>query len=163
MTKGVLRFLFDYGAGCLWAGDTKTLHLLDVGPVDRKLPLSKSVREQADRLLSVQACYLNPLYPPDPNLWSQSLCDCFNANVDRLILKLRQEIGEDYDILDQQERYAEDVRLTAYLLEHPELEKLHKATQPSVRCGLFASIGLAPAEMPFGSAICARPEISGRQ
>ncbi len=133
MTKGVLRFFFDYGAGCLWAGDAKTRDLLDVGPVDRKLPLSEPVREQTDRILFAHACYLNPLYPPDPSLWSQSLCDRFNADVDSLILKLRQEVGEDYDILDQQERYAEDVRLTAYLLQHPELEKLHEATQPTVR------------------------------
>ncbi|MDO5706981.1 MAG: hypothetical protein Q4G49_18170 [Paracoccus sp. (in: a-proteobacteria)] len=133
MIKGVLRFFFDYGAGCLWAGDAKTRDLLDVGPVDRKLPLSVPVREQTDRILSAHACYLNPLYPPDPSLWSQSLCDRFNADVDSLILNLRQEIGEDYDILDQQERYAEDVRLTAYLLEHPELERLHEATQPTVR------------------------------
>jgi hypothetical protein len=93
MIKGVLRFFFDYGAGCLWAGDAKTRDLLDVGPVDSKLPLSEPVREQTDRILFAQTCYLNPLYPPDPSLWSQALCDRFNADVDSLILNLRQEVG----------------------------------------------------------------------
>ncbi|RRH70101.1 hypothetical protein [Falsigemmobacter faecalis] len=132
MTKGVLRFFFDYGSGCLWSGDAKTLDLLDVGPVDSILSLSEPVRELTDRILFMQSCYLNPLYPPDPSLWSESLCDRFNGEVDSLIQHIRQEIGEDYDILDQQERYAEDVRLTAYLLEHPELEKQDEATQPTV-------------------------------
>lgn len=133
MTKGVLRFFFDYGSDCLWSADGKVRDILRSGPVDSELPLSKPVRELIDRIGFAQRCYLNPLYPPDPSLWSQSLCDRFNADVDRLISLLRQEIGEEYDILDQQERYVEDVRLTAYLLEHPELEKQDEATQPTVR------------------------------
>lgn len=66
-----------------------------------------------DRLLFANACHLNLHCPPDPKIGYQSLCGHFNAEVDRLILNLWQEVVEDYEIVDQQERNIEDLRLTA--------------------------------------------------
>lgn len=146
MTKGVLRFFFEYGAGgCLWAGVSATLDRLDVGPVDAerrsldgriepaRLVLSDFTRNLRDQLDFEHSGYLNPLYPPDPSLWSQDLCDRFNANVDKLLCLLRQELDEDYDILDKQQRYAEDDQLEEYLASSPGLTKLNKVKVPTVR------------------------------
>lgn len=146
MTKGVLKFFFEYGAGgCLWAGDAATLDRLDVGPVDAesrsldgqarpaRLVLSDLARNLRDQLDFEHSGYLNPLYPPDPSLWSQNLCDRFNADVDKLLSLLRQELDEDYDILDKQQRYAEDGRLEEYLANNPGLTKLNEVKAPTVR------------------------------
>jgi hypothetical protein len=146
MTKGVLRFFFEYGAGgCLWAGDDATRDTLGYGPVDAefrsldghvraaRLPLSIEARNLQEQLDFEHSGYLNPLSPPDPSLWSQSLCDRFNARVDQLLALLRRELGERYIIVDQQERYVEDSGLDAYLLKNPTLVKLNEVVAPTVR------------------------------
>lgn len=147
MTKGALRFFFDYGAGgCLWAGDAETRASLGVGPLDAgpfgldglalspsRLRLSETARRLRDQLDFQHSCYLNPLYPPDPSLWSQPLCDQFNADVDRLLALLRQELEKDYNILDEQPRYAEDPRLGDYLASNPNLQIMYEVTVPTVR------------------------------
>lgn len=149
MAKGVLRFFFDYGAGgCLWAGDAATRDRLDVGPVDAAsfdlegrvsrpsgVVLSETAQDLRDQLDFEHSGYLNPLYPLDPSLWTQALCDRFNANVDRLLALLRRELGEEYDILDEQIRYVEDPRLDDYLAAHPGLARVNEVQVPTVRQG----------------------------
>ncbi|MEH3092497.1 MAG: hypothetical protein PGN20_10745 [Agrobacterium cavarae] len=138
MSKGVLRFFFDYGAGgCLWAGDEATLARLDVGPVDAftfdlegrvsvrpPLELSEVAQTLRDRLDFQHSRYLNPIYPPDPSLWSQALCDRFNDDVDRLLAILRVELGNQYEIRDEQIRYVEDPELGEYLTQNPTLSPI---------------------------------------
>ncbi len=147
MAKGLLRFFLDYGAGgCLWAGDPATLSRLGVGPIDAsrfdldgchcepaRVALSDSVLKLREKLDFEHSGYLNPLHPLDPSLWAQSLCDRFNADVDRLITLLNGELGKDFNILDEQVRYEEDVRLNEYLAANPELSKMNEVTVPSVR------------------------------
>ena len=146
MSKGVLRFFFDYGAGgCLWAGDKATLARLDVGPVDaltfdlegrvRKRPpldLSEVAQTLRDRLDFQHSRYLNPVYPPDPSLWSQALCDRFNDDVDRLLEILRVELCNQYEIRDEQIRYVEDPELGEYLTQIP---LYHLSPKLSPDCG----------------------------
>ncbi|GLU28035.1 hypothetical protein [Brucella sp. NBRC 12950] len=147
MAKRVLRFFFDYGArGCLWTGDAATRDRLDVGPVDgasfdldsrvrkpARVELSETAQTLRDQLDFEHSGYLNPMYPLDPSLWSQTLCDRFNANVDRLPALLREEIGEDYDILDEQIRYMEDPQLDEYLMVNSGLSRLNEIKLPTVR------------------------------
>jgi len=59
--------------------------------------LAQNLRDQLDFAHSAN---LKPLYPPNPSLWALYLCDHFNANVDRLLKILCQELGKDFDILD---------------------------------------------------------------
>lgn len=146
MTKGVLRFFFGYGAGgCLWAGNDETRIKLGDGPVDAadyaptgqvsrkpKLILSVSIHQLRDQIDFQHSGYLNPLYPPDPSLWTQGLCDRFNASVEALLALLHQELGEDYDIIDQQRRYVEDPELSEYLAENPSLSRIDEVTISTV-------------------------------
>ncbi len=147
MAKGVLKFFFDYGAGgCLWAGDAATRDKLGVGPVDAssfdiegrvsqpcRVELSEKAQDLRNQLDFEHSGYLNPLYPLDPSLWTQALCDRFNANVDRLVALLRQEIGEYYNISDEQIRYVEDPHLDDYLAVNPGLARLNEVKVPTVR------------------------------
>lgn len=138
MSKGALRFFFDYGAGgCLWAGDDATREKLGVGPIDtdrhdlkerliRPAPVavSAAARILRDRLDAEHVSYLNPVYPPDPSLWTQARCDRFNAGVEDLLSSLRAELAMDYGIVDEQERYREDPALAAYLTANPGLKAM---------------------------------------
>ncbi|MEF0938946.1 hypothetical protein [Rhizobium sp. BR 362] len=140
MTKGVLRFFFDYCAGgCLWAGDVATRDRLGAGPVDAavydlegresrkpRLVLSDAARRLRDQLDTEHSGYLNPLYQLDPSPWTQAVCDNFNASVDRLLAILRNELGADYEILDQQRRYVEDPALGKYLAANPKLAAIKR-------------------------------------
>ena len=146
MTKGVLRFFFDYGAGgCLWAGDDATRHSLGLGPVDaacynlqgqisryQSLPLSEATGALITELDFEHSGYLNPIYPPDPSLWAQDLCDLFNAKIEHLLLLLRAELGEKYDILDQQIRHVQDQELEKYLTKNLELSIIYAVETPTV-------------------------------
>ncbi|MCM5557270.1 hypothetical protein [Pleomorphomonas sp. JP5] len=97
--------------------------------------LSERAQDLRDQLDFEHSGYLNPLYPLDPSLWTQALCDRFNASIDRLLALLRREIGADYDILDEQVRYGEDVRLDEYLAAHPGLARVNEVQVSTVRQG----------------------------
>lgn len=97
------------------------------------MPLSIEARILQTRLDFEHSGYLNPLYPPDPSLWSQALCDRFNARVDQLLDLRHQEFAERYLIVDKQERYVEDSRLDTYLLKNPTLAKLDEVVTSTVR------------------------------
>lgn len=145
-SKGVLRFFFDYCAGgCLWSGNTETTDKLGYGPVDAacytidgevsvepSLRFSEAAIELRDKLDFEYSTYLNPKYPPDPSLWSQVLCDRFNNDVDALIKLIREELGDDYEILDQQKRFSEDPGLEAYLAENLDLARIDQVLKPTV-------------------------------
>jgi hypothetical protein len=145
MAKFTLKFRFDYGAGgCLWAGDDYTRDQLGVGPLDATvfdlqgnvlqgpgLSLSGETHAIIEELDDQHSGYLNPKYPPDPSLWTQGLCDSFNERVENLVLRLRRELGPDFEIIDRQCRYTEDPALAAYLSVNPDLSPM--TTFPSPR------------------------------
>lgn len=139
MAKGVLRFFFEhYGGGCLWAGDDATRKKLDVGPVDcacydlngkmtvrPALELPNEIVALIEQLNEEYADYLNPLYPPDPSLWTQAKCESFNANVEELLGMMHEQLDSEYEILDHQTRYTEDPMLAEYLAENPTLKPIY--------------------------------------
>lgn len=46
---------------------------------------------------------------------------------------LRQELGSEYDILDEQTRYTQDARLEEYLANNPGINLVDEVTEPTVR------------------------------
>ncbi|MEO8530561.1 MAG: hypothetical protein ABI459_05020 [Deltaproteobacteria bacterium] len=118
-----IRFFFEYGAGgCLWAGDDHTREVFDVGLLDAgfynnlneltrppRIQLSEEASRLRDLLDQQHATYLNPLYPPDPSLWTQAQCDQFNLGVAALLILLRDELADKFYIIDQQVRYREEL------------------------------------------------------
>jgi hypothetical protein len=152
MTKGVLRFFFDYSEVCLWAEDAVTRNELGVGPIDCRLPLSGAARALIAKVGFEQSGYLNHIYPPDPSLWTQDLCDSFNEKVDQLLCLLREELGEQYDILDQQIRYVQDPALELYLTKHPELSPISQVDE-----AVIIRLWGEPRFLPSGEVIQSSP------
>ena len=113
-----LRFFFDWGAGCLWAGDKATTDRFGYGPLESPpspLPISDSLLTQCEALSRWHDTALNWEYPPDPGPWRQDECDRFNLAVRALLEELRRCLQPDFEILDQQPRMEEDPDLDAYL------------------------------------------------
>jgi len=89
-----------------------------------------------DWLDAAHSLYLNPYYQPDPSLWTQEACNNFNSGVDSLLALLQRELDSDYEILDQQVRYAEDPGLGEYLAANSEISAIEDIRGPMVRHGL---------------------------
>jgi hypothetical protein len=122
---------------------------LDVGPVDAiiydvegrvsrepKIAISEDAGRLRDWLDAAHSLYLNPYYQPDPSLWTQEACNNFNSGVDSLLALLQRELDSDYEILDQQVRYAEDPGLGEYLAANSEISAIEDIRGPMVRHGL---------------------------
>lgn len=134
MALSKLRFFFDPGAGgCLWAGDEVTESRFGYGPLDAavfdvhghikeppRIPLPTHVQSLIQRLDEEYYSSLNPIYPPDPSLWTQARCDRFNTQIDRLLNVLRTELETKFVIVDQQNRLAEDPTLDNFLAANPD-------------------------------------------
>lgn len=134
MARLTLRFFFDPGAGgCLWPADDATRAALGAGPADAgiatadgrplqapALRLSPETTALRDHLDAELALSLNPVYPPDPGLFTQRRCDRFNADIDRLLALLLRDLAQDATIRDEQPRLAEDPRLAGWLRDHPD-------------------------------------------
>ncbi len=129
--KGRLHFFFEHGAG-----DHQTHNQLGSGPVDcgrydltgelkaqPALSLSPEVRRLINVLSKEQSDYLNPHYPMDPSLWRQERCRRFNDNVEQLLKLLTLDLAGSYNIIDRQERYAEDPDLDAYMKDPKRLRR----------------------------------------
>lgn len=126
-----LRFFFEYGAGgCLWADNDVTQQVFGFGPIDKVIAkktgkLSTDTLKLIDELDNLHSTYLNEDYPLHPSLWRRNDCDNFNQKVDTLIISLREQLGNDFEILDKQERYSEDKDLDRYLNDTKNVKRLN--------------------------------------
>src|SRR4030095_16437764 len=108
-----LRFFFDYGAGgCLWADNALAQEVFGFGPIDKVIAektgkISTDILKLIDELDNYHSTYYNSDYPSDPSLWRQKECDDFNRQLDTLLSSLRQQLQNDFEILDKQEKYTE--------------------------------------------------------
>ncbi len=111
-----LRYFFDWGGPCLWANNDSARDRFGIGAVNVvDLPLSDATKRRADELAAWHDQSLNQDYPPDPSPWRQDECDRFNDASQQLLETIRNELGDDYDIVDEQPRLSEHPRLDEYL------------------------------------------------
>jgi hypothetical protein len=119
--KYILRFFYEWGGGCLWAGNEAARHAFGYGPYDVgddcPLPLSPEVLERCRRLTEWHDSALNWDYPPDPGPWRQAECDRFNSAAKDLLSAIRIELGTQFRVLDKQNATVEDPNLNAYLAD----------------------------------------------
>jgi hypothetical protein len=58
---------------------------------------------------------LNWEYPPDPGPWRQDECERFNQAAKDLLITVRQELGDHFEVIDELVEETEDPDLDAYL------------------------------------------------
>lgn len=117
VAKYRLKFFLEWGGGpCLWADNDAAVARFGAGAVDyRELGLSIATIELMGRLAEWHDMSLNWDYPPDPGPWRQDECDRFNAGAIDLLARIRRELGEEYEVTNNQDELTEDPDLDAYL------------------------------------------------
>jgi hypothetical protein len=118
--KYKLRFFFEWGGGCLWSGDEAATRDFGYGPLDTadtKLPLSAETVRRCREVADWHDTSLNQAYPLDPGPWRQPECDRFNEAVKHLLGRIRAELGDRFEVNDQQPEIAEDPDLDVYLMD----------------------------------------------
>jgi len=97
-----LRFFFDYGSGiCFWSANEPAYKQFDYPIASDKLPLTIATQEAIEELISQFDQSLNWNDPGGPGLWSGDEWRTFDAKVRQLLPVVRQELGTDYEIVDQ--------------------------------------------------------------
>ena len=110
-----IRYFFDYGGICLWAGDTVTSDTFNY-PIDpERLPLSAETTARIHHMITWHETSLNWDYPPDPGPWRQDECHHFNLATRALYTLIQDELGNEFEVVYEQRDFAEDPDLDAYL------------------------------------------------
>ncbi|MCB6179852.1 hypothetical protein LHP98_17155 [Rhodobacter sp. Har01] len=91
-----------------------------------------AAQARRDRRLAERPDHLNPVYPPDPSLWTQARCDRINADAARRFDMLRADLAADFLLPDDHDPLAEDPGLGARLAAHPGLGQVAQ-TGPRLR------------------------------
>lgn len=95
------RFFFDAGSGTLlWAAPEDQAEWGYPVDLDR-LPVGPELRAALVELVDRYDTSLNWDYPPDPGPWSDAENERFNADVRRVLARLRAELGTAWKIVDE--------------------------------------------------------------
>ena len=115
-TQYLLRYFFEWGGPCLWANNDAACDRFGIGGVNLDdLPVPDATKRRAEELTAWHDLSLNQDYPPDPGPWRQDECDRFNHASLELFHTLHNELGSDYDLVDEQLPLSEDPNLDEYL------------------------------------------------
>ena len=115
-TQYSLRYFSDWGGPCLWANNDAARSRFGIGGVNfDDLPVSDATKRSAEELVAWHVQSLNKDYPPDPSPWRQEECDRFNHASQQLLHTVRNELGADYDVVDEQLPISQDPNLDEYL------------------------------------------------
>ena len=116
----VLSFYCDWTWGCLWSENKAAIDAFGLGPFPDcggDLLLSGETIRLCNAVNEWHATSLNQSYPPDPGPWRQEQCDRLNGAVQELLAAIRNDLGEQFEVIDKQERAVEDPDLDAYLAD----------------------------------------------
>ncbi len=110
-----LRYVFDYGGGCLWGDNEAAKDRFGYAIDPIALPLSP---ETVAHIAQVSAWYdtsLNWEYPPDPGPWRQEECARFTMAARTLHTDIARALGLTFVVRDEQSPVRENPDLDAYL------------------------------------------------
>ncbi len=110
-----IRFFFDYGGSCFWSGNDRARSACDYPISPEILPLSPETSSRTYELMEWFQSSLNWDYPPDPGPWRQEECDKFNDATRKLFHVVQAELGEQFELSNEQGDLMEDPDLDQYL------------------------------------------------
>jgi hypothetical protein len=129
--KYKISFWFEWGGQCFWAADERTRKEYGYAINPQRLPLSPWIAALAEELGAWHDTSLNWASPPNPGPWRQEEYDLFNAVVKRFFEVVRKELGNDFEITNNQgevhenpnfDEYWRENDLDAYLRSHKRVK-----------------------------------------
>ena len=94
-----LRLMFEWGGGCLWAGNDDAREAFDVGPIEDRLPLTDATGRRLAELSAWHDRSLNRDYPPDPGPWTPQEAEAFDRAANELLGVVRAELGPTFQVI----------------------------------------------------------------
>lgn len=94
-----LRLMFEWGGGCIWAGDDATRSTYGVGPIEDFLPLADETRGKLGEMTAWHDLSLNWEYPRDPGPWDAHEYERFEATAIAMRDHLQRELGDRFAIV----------------------------------------------------------------
>ncbi len=102
-----IRFFFDYGGfrdgSCLWMGDERTEEAFGTPIKPEKLPLSTATVEKIHELSDWFQDSLDWSNAWKGIIYSQEECDRFNAAAQQLFEDIKSELGESFELVNEQD------------------------------------------------------------
>jgi hypothetical protein len=105
-----LRFFVEWGGGCLWPNNDAAHREFGSGPLDKpdtRLPLTPETVRRCGEVAAWHDTSLNLAYPSEPSPWRQPACDRFNEAVRYLLATVRGELGDRFEVTNEQPEAAE--------------------------------------------------------
>jgi hypothetical protein len=93
-----LRLMFEWGGGCLWAGNDAALAAFDVGHIEDELPLSAETLARLEELSAWHDSSLNWDDPAGPGPWTPGEYEDFERAVAELLQTIRAELGPEFQV-----------------------------------------------------------------
>lgn len=93
-----LKLMFEWGGGTIWGDNRAAKELYDVGPIEEKLPLSKSVLEALESLSRVHDGALDWEDPCGSSPWSKLEFERFDKSALRILNTIEGELGGEYEV-----------------------------------------------------------------
>ena len=93
-----LRLMFEWGGGCIWAGDDTTRDKYGVGPIEDSLSLTDATRKKLADITAWHDLSLNWEYPPDPGPWNAHEYERFEVTALAMRDHLQSELGDGFFI-----------------------------------------------------------------
>jgi hypothetical protein len=96
-----LRYRLEPGAGvCLWATNDAAVERFGDAVDAHDLPLPENTWRRADYLVAWYDTSVDWSYPPDPSPWDENESARFDAEAQRFLGVLREQLGPEFEVED---------------------------------------------------------------
>lgn len=107
LSKYVLKYWFEHGGTCIWSMNDEARDKFGYAIDNHKLPISKPLIDELYALEEEYHGYLDWDYPPLPSPWSWEQKNDFKNCANILYLKLKLELGSNFEIINEINRCVE--------------------------------------------------------
>ncbi|SRR6266852_6779066 len=97
----IIRYWLEWKVGCFWSANDATRERFGYPIPLEKLPLSEVTIKRVNELMDWHDQALNWEDPPAPGPWRQEECERFNQAAKDLLITVRQELGEHFEVIDE--------------------------------------------------------------
>jgi len=101
MEKYQLRFYFEHGGICIWGMNDSAKEKYGYAIETSVLPISDSLKVELNLLEEDYATYLDWDDPAGPSLWSEEKKNSFLNVANRAYEKLKNELGLEFEVLNE--------------------------------------------------------------
>ncbi|MCL2399815.1 MAG: hypothetical protein FWC91_08755 [Defluviitaleaceae bacterium] len=107
MKKYQLKFWFEHGGGCCWSINDKAKKKYGYAIKNDTLPISNLTIESLNELEKEFSTYLNWDDPIKPSPWTTEQKNSFIKKATILCQRLQNELGKEFDVLNEVKRSIE--------------------------------------------------------